>query len=63
MCNTSHIAFGAFTTKESSITENVFVSQQICNPENIELLLDDKTFYVEKTFKPTQENKSHIKNL
>lgn len=56
----SQNALGAFTTKESSITENVLASQQICNPENRELLLDDKIFYAEK---PTQENKSHIKNL
>ena len=59
----SHNGLGKFTRKESSITENVLVSQQICNPENIELLLDDKIFYAEKTFKPTQENKSHIQNL
>ena len=37
--------------------------KQICNPENIELLLDDKISCAEKTFKSTQQKKSHIKNL
>ena len=39
---TSHIAFRTLIRQKFSISENVVVSQQICNPENIELLLKDK---------------------
>ena len=39
-----------------------FVSQEICNPENLEYCWMRK-YYIEKMFEPTQENKSHIQNL
>ena len=60
---TSHNALRTFIRQESSITENVLVSQQICNTENTELLLNEKISYAEKTLEPTQENKSHIQIL
>ena len=60
---TSHNALRTFIRQESSITKNVLDSQQIYNPENIELLLDDKVSYAKKRFKPMQENKYHTQNL
>ena len=45
---TSHNALRTFIWQESSMIENVLVLQQICNPENIELLLDDKISCAEK---------------
>ena len=45
---TSHNALRTFIRQESSITKNVLDSQQIYNPENIELLLDDKISYAKK---------------
>ena len=52
---TSQNALTTFVRQESSITENVLVSQQIYYSENIELLLDKKYLIQKKPLCPRKK--------